>query len=287
MKNLRLLSLVVFAILAFTSCRRQLQESLQSASDNAAIETEYSQIYDVVSDYASTDGRTGKKEADSLFLPSGAVVVFNDTTFTDGDGIDFYFDYGPLDHGASFKGILCKDGRYRAGKIHVSMDKRWSDFPVTVNITIAGSDEYYVGNGTKMYKVTGLKTITRNTATSYTVDVTNATLQRDNGTVSWNSNRTVSQTYDAGAGWYNDEYTVSGSASGTNANGVTYTVVTTTPLKKKLSLGCLTTFVSGKLMITNSNGKMLEVNYDSYNNEACDKAVTITYNGKTNVIQVW
>ena len=23
------------------------------------------------------------------------------------------------------------------------------------------------------------------------------------------------------------------------------------------------------------------------NNEACDKAVTVTYNGKTNVIQVW
>ncbi len=285
MNNLRLLTLVLITVLAFTSCRKALTESIQSASDNAAIETEYSQIYDVVSDYSSTDARTGKTE--DLILPSGAIVVFNDTTFDDGDGIDFYIDYGPLDHGASFKGILCKDGRYRAGKIHVSMNQRWSDFPCIINITIASSDEYYVGNGTNMFKVTGLKTITRNSATSYSVEVTNATLQRENGTVSWNSSRSVSQTYDAGAGWYNDEYTVSGSASGTNANGVTYNVVTTTPLKKKLTLGCLTTFIAGNLMLTNSNGKMLEINYDSYNNEACDKAVTVTYNGTTRVIQVW
>ncbi len=285
MNKLRLVSMVLIAAIAFTSCRKELTESIQSASDNAAIETEYAQIYDVVSDYASTDTRTGK--TDDLILPSGALVIFNDTTFTDGDGIDFYLDYGPVDHGASFKGILCKDGRYRAGKIHVSMDHRWSDFPCAINVTIASSDEYYVGNGTKMYKVTGLKTITRTSTTSYTVEVNNATLQRDNGTVSWNSSRAVTQSYDAGTGWYNDEYTVSGSASGTNANGVTYTVVTTTPLKKKLTLGCLTTFIAGKLLVTNSNGKVLEVNYDSYNNEACDKTVTITYNGHTNVIQVW
>jgi hypothetical protein len=138
-----------------------------------------------------------------------------------------------------------------------------------------------------MYKLTGLKTITRTSNISYTVEVTNATLQRDNGTVSWNSSRAVTLTYDAGPGWYNDEYTVSGSASGTNANGVTYNVVTTTPLKKKLTLGCLTTFIAGKLLLTNSNGKMLEVNYDSYNNEACDRTVTVTYNGHSNIIQVW
>ncbi len=285
MNNLRLLAMVILTAMVFTSCRRELAESIQSAEDNAAIETEYAQVYDVVADYASTDTRTGK--TDDNILPSGASVSFADTTFTDGDGIEFTIDYGVLDHGASFKGILCKDGRYRAGKIHVSMDHHWSDTPVTINITISTADEYYVGNGTKMYKLSGLKTITRSSATSYSVTVTNATLQRDNGTISWSSNREITQTHDAGAGWYDDEYEISGSASGTNVNGVTFTVNTVTPLKKKLTLGCLSTFVSGDLMLTNSNGKMLEINYDSYNNEACDKSVTITYNGTTKVIQVW
>ena len=36
-----------------------------------------------------------------------------------------------------------------------------------------------------------------------------------------------------------------------------------------------------------SDGVAANPHKDSYNNEACDKAVTVTYNGKTNVIQVW
>ena len=287
MNNVRLLIWVTIAATVFTSCRKEANESIQSAQDNAAIETEYSQVYDVVADYVSTNPKTGK--TDDLILPSGATVQFGDTTFTDGDGIDFTINYGPLDHGGATKGILCKDGRYRAGKINVSMDHRWSDinFPNHIYVSIATSDEYYVGNGTKMYLLSGLKTITRNSTTSYSVEVTNATFQRDNGTINWNSSRTVTLSYDAGSGWYNDEYTITGSASGTNVNGVTFNVTTETPLKKKLTLGCLSTFVAGKLLLTNSNGKVLSINYDSYNNEACDKAVTVTYNGHSSVIQVW
>lgn len=284
MNKFRKLPLFFVLLVVFSSCNKDRNESIQSAQDNAAIETEYSEIYDVVTDYVSNDHRTGK--TDDYILASGAEVWFNDTTFTDGDGVDLTLDYGRLENGSGSKGVVCKDGRYRAGKIHVSMDKRWTESP-TINVSIASSDEYYVGNGTKMYKVTGLKTITRTSATAYSVEVTNATMQRDNGSVSWNSSRAVNLSYDAGQGWYNDEYEISGSASGTNANGVTFMATTQTPLKKRLSLGCISTFISGKLIVTNSNDKMLEVNYDSYNNEACDKAVTVTYNGKSSVVQVW
>jgi hypothetical protein len=284
MNQFRKLPLFFVFLVVFSSCNKDRNESIQSAQDNAAIETEYSEIYDVVTDYVSNDHRTGK--TDDYILASGAEVWFNDTTFTDGDGVDLTLDYGRLENGSGSKGVVCKDGRYRAGKIHVSMDKRWTESP-TINVSIASSDEYYVGNGTKMYKVTGLKTITRTSATAYSVEVTNATMQRDNGSVSWNSSRAVNLSYDAGQGWYNDEYEISGSASGTNANGVTFMATTQTPLKKRLSLGCISTFISGKLIVTNSNDKMLEVNYDSYNNEACDKAVTVTYNGKSSVVQVW
>ncbi|HLP22119.1 MAG TPA: hypothetical protein VK174_17515, partial [Chitinophagales bacterium] len=217
MNKFRFLSLVAVAILSLTSCKKELAENIQSAQDNAAIETEYAQIYDVVADYASTDQRTGK--TDDMILPSGAVVTFADTTFTDGDGIEFTIDYGPLDHGTNYKGIACGDGRYRAGKIHVGMNNRWNNFPVTLNVTISTADDYYVGNGTKMYKLSGNKTIQRDNATSYRVVVTNATLQRDNGTISWDSDRSITRTYDAGPGWYNDVYELSGSASGTNVNG--------------------------------------------------------------------
>lgn len=285
MKKNRIVALIAFATIMLTSCRKELAENIQSASDNAAIETEYAQIYDVVADYASTDPRTGKNE--DLILPVGATVTFTDTTFDDGDGIEFMLDYGPLEHGTSYKGIPCGDGRYRAGKIHVGMNNRWNNFPVALNVTISTADEYYVGNGSKMYKVSGNKTIQRDNATSYRVIVTNATMQRDNGTISWDSDRSITRTYDAGPGWYNDEYEISGSASGTNANGGSFIVATLHPLKKKLTQGCLSTFVKGELTLTNGNGKVLNINYDTFNNEACDKTVTVTYNGQSKDIQVW
>jgi hypothetical protein len=285
MKTTRIITLTLLAMVFTTSCRKELQESLQSAQDNAQIETEYAQLYEVVTDYAANDVRTGK--TDDYILPSGAVVTFTDTTFDDGDGVDFYINYGPLDHGANYKGILCKDGRYRAGVVHVGLTDHWSSTPCILTIAISSADNYYVGNGTKMYKLTGTKEVNRTSATSYAVTVTDASLQTDNGTAYWEATRNITQTHDAGQGWLNDEYTISGSATGTNANGVTFTAQTITPLVKKLSIGCLSTFVAGELVITNSNGKVLSVDYDVYGNQECDKTVNITYNGKTRTITLW
>jgi hypothetical protein len=285
MKNIRLLILVTLPLIFIASCRKEVQESIQSAEDNAQIETEYAQIYEVVTDYAANNSRTGK--TDDYMLPSGAMVTFTDTTFDDGDGVDFLIDYGPLNHSGSYKGILCKDGRYRAGVVHVGLSNHWSNIPSTLTIAISSADNYYVGNGNKMYKITGTKVVNRTSDSSYTVTVTDATLQRDNGIAYWNANRTITRTFDAGQGWLNDEYTITGSATGTNANGVAFTAQTVTPLLKKLSVGCLSTFVAGKLVITNSNGNTFSIDYDVFGNKECDKTVNVTYNGKTRTITLW
>ncbi len=285
MNKLPIFLLIAATSFLLSSCKKEIEESIQSAEDNAQIETEYSHIYDVVADYASTDSRTGKTE--DYLLPNGAVVTFSDSTFDDGDGVDFIIDYGPLNHGGTTKGLACKDGRYRAGKIHVGMSSHWSDIPCTLTIAISAADEYYAGNGSKMYKVTGTKVVERTSDTSYTTTVTDATLQRDNGIVSWSANKNITLTHDAGTGWLNDEYTVTGNASGTNANGVGFTVQTLTPLVKKLSIECMRTFIAGELTITNTNGKVLSINYDSFGDQACDNTVTVTYNGKSRNITLW
>lgn len=280
----RLMLLFTASAILFSACKRNLAESIQSAEDHAQVETEFSQLYDAVVDVASTNGLTMKTE--DYYLPSGALVTFSDSTFNDGNGVAFTVDYGIM--GSSVpKGLLCKDGRYRAGKIHVTMSNRWSETPCVITLSVPSANEYHVGNGNNMYKVTGSKVITRTSLTSINVSVANATLQKENGTVTWNSNRTLTLITDAGPGWLNDVYEVSGSATGTNVNGESFTVQTQTPLRKQLSLGCLSTFVSGKLLLTNSNGKVLSIDYDSFGNQACDKTVTVTFNGKTRTISVW
>jgi hypothetical protein len=277
--------LTLLGMLFFSSCKREFLESIQSAEDNAQIETEFSQIFETVADFAATDGRTAK--TDDFLLPSGAIVTFTDSLFNDGDGIDFKVNYGPLNNGGSSKGRLCKDGRYRAGIINVGMSSRWSEIPCVITIAISSTDQYFAGNGTNMYQITGTKTITKTSATSYTVEVLNATLQRDNGVVSWNAERTITKTKDPTSGWQNDEYTITGSADGINANGDAFTAQTTTPLVKLMSLGCLSTFITGKISVTNSNGKVLSIDYDSFGDAACDKTATIYYNNRSRNITLW
>lgn len=277
--------LTLLGMLFFSSCKREFLESIQSAEDNAQIETEFSQIFETVADFAATDGRTAK--TDDFLLPSGAIVTFTDSLFNDGDGIDFKVNYGPLNNVGSSKGRLCKDGRYRAGIINVGMSSRWSEIPCVITIAISSTDQYFAGNGTNMYQITGTKTITKTSATSYTVEVLNATLQRDNGVVSWNAERTITKTKDPTSGWQNDEYTITGSADGINANGDAFTAQTTTPLVKLMSLGCLSTFITGKISVTNINGKVLSIDYDSFGDAACDKTATIYYNNRSRNITLW
>ncbi|MCS6934689.1 MAG: hypothetical protein NZM35_06035 [Chitinophagales bacterium] len=274
---------VVFMLAMLVACRKELRENIQSAEDNAQIENEFSSLYDAVSDFVATDTRTAK--TDDYILPSGAVVSFTDSLFSDGDGVDFTINFGPLGDNTP-KGTLCRDGRYRAGIVRVMMDRRWKEPGCVLVISVPSANEYYVGNGSKMYKVTGTKTITRTSEKSYQVTVNDATLQRENGTVSWQSQRTVTLVKDAGPGWLNDEYEITGSASGTNVNGESFTVETISPLLKKLSIGCMSTFVAGELKIT-SGGKSLQLNYDTFGDKACDKTATVTYRGRSRDITLW
>jgi len=289
MKTFKFITLISFSVLfsVLISCRKaDLEESVQSAQDNASVETEFGNVYDVASGYAQEDGLTGK--TDATILPSGAVVTFQDSLFVsqDGDPLEFTIDYDTLKTTAP-KGLLCKDGRYRAGKIHVSLKEKFGTADNQIVITIAAADNYYVGNGTDMRKVTGTKTVTRQgSAKTWSVDVSNATLETSKGTIQWNANRTLTQTVDV-AGVMGDEYTISGSAQGTNAQGESFSVVTTKPLVKKLQVGCLSTFVSGALTLTNSKGKTFAIDYDPYNNQACDKTAKVTYNNKERIITVW
>jgi hypothetical protein len=80
------------------------------------------------------------------------------------------------------------------------------------------------------------------------------------------------------AGVWGDEYEVTGSGSGVNREGDAYTWRVTTPLLKRLQLGCARTFVKGVISVKNEDaGRSLDVDFDPYNNAACDrtaKAIT-------------
>ncbi len=272
-------------LLTIHSCKKDSGVKEYSAEDNTAIETEYAQIFDVVADYLSSDSTTRK--TDNNILPEGIAVSFIDKTYADSDGIVCFIDYGSLDHGSSYKGIPCRDGRYRAGKISVAMSKHWTDIGTVAIVTVSSSNEYYVGDGTKMYKVSGWETITRTGDSTFTIEIENAAMQRENGNMSWSASQTIRLLNGNNYGWWNTSYEVSGTAQGINKNGDAFNAEILRPLKKNLILGCLGTYVLGNVRIINT------VNSDDnkfaidYGDETCDNNVILISKNGTRTIQVW
>ncbi len=285
---------LLLVVLSLSSCRkREFNDSIQSAKENAQIETEFSNIYDLVSGVAESDGRTGKTDADSI-LASGAILTFSDSSFVatgnnpDGDPAEFVIDYGSLGNSVP-AGRLCKDGRYRAGKIHVSMRDRFNTADNQFVITIADADGYYVGDGTEMYKVTGQETVTRQgSQQKWITDVNDAIMETDGGKVRWSATRTITFVTDNPFTIWGDKYQITGNAAGFNSDEVGYTLTITKPLVKEIRIGCASTFTEGVIELQNSSSNSkLTLDYDPYDNANCDRVARASFLNYDKIITIW
>ncbi|HEY1046560.1 MAG TPA: hypothetical protein VGF79_08980 [Bacteroidia bacterium] len=263
------------------SCRKDTKdtlETIESAEDNSTAENEFTSLFDVADDFSSNDSRT---RSGNTILPSGAVVNFSDSTFNDGDGVECTIDFGQL-KSTTPKGILCNDGRYRAGVVHLSISKRYLQDSSVVEISAGDADNFYAGSdGVNLTKLTGTLKVTRTSANSLRIEVINARAINDKGTVSWQSVRNITKTLDNGAGILGDQFEVTGQASGVNRNGENFTVSIDVPLVKKVEMGCARTFIKGKITLTNaSSGKTIKIDYDPFNDGRCDLTAKATINNK-------
>lgn len=284
MKKISLISslLLVASISVFmVACKKDKNETLEtivSAEDNSTAENEFTSLFDVADDFSSNDRRT---RAGNTILPSGAVVTFQDSSYTDGDGVEATIDFGPVKNTVP-KGRLCQDGRFRAGKIHISSNRRYFLDSAEVVITVSDSDQYFAGSdGVSLTQLIGKVSIKRIDANTLKIDVVDARAINDKGTVAWQSTRTIVKTVDAGAGILGDQFEITGEASGVNRNSENFTVKIDVPLLKKVEMGCARTFVKGKITLSNtSTGKTISIDYDPYNDQACDLFAKATINGK-------
>ena len=259
------LSLAATASVFLIGCRKDKNETLEtivSAEDNSTAENEFTSLFDVADDFSSNDRRT---RAGNTILPSGAVVTFQDSSYTDGDGVEATIDFGPIKNTVP-KGRLCQDGRFRAGKIHISSNRRYFLDSAEVVITVSDSDKYYAGSdGVSLTQLIGTVKIKRVDATTLKIDVLDARAINDKGTVAWQSTRTITKLVDAGAGILGDQFQITGDASGVSRNKENFTVKIDVPLLKKVEMG---------------TGKTISIDYDPYNDQACDLFAKATINGK-------
>ncbi len=172
----------------------------------------------------------------------------------------------------------CNDGRNRRGSLVITFTGHYRDSGMVKTVTPVN---YFVDD----YQITGTKTITNkgHNAAHHLVYEVSANLQiikpNGGGTIVWNSTR--QREWTAGEStpqWNDDMYSITGNASGTNANGNTFTSVITTTLVRNMALGCRRHFVSGVIDHTPAGKPTRTLNYG---NGACDDLATVTINGIT------
>lgn len=185
-------------------------------------------------------------------------------------------------------GSGCTDsyGVNRKGKLIGVFSGRYTDAGTTVDVSF---DNYYVNN----HKVEGVKTIEnsgRNGSSQLEFDVTDdllITKPGNGGQVTWESSRTHTWiTGESTALWIcDDEYSITGTASGEASDGTPYGLRTAGGDPAKIRV-CCPYIIDGTLIYEVDGDDVAEVDFgtQAISGFDCDAVVTATYLGRDYVL---
>jgi hypothetical protein len=257
--------------LIVSSCKKDdIDKDTETANDNAFANKAFNDLQ-TISDQASAGSlQTFVASTGEATLLSGCATVTLDTI---ANPHSLTIDFGTTN-------CLCKDYRYRRGKIIVTYTGRYRDSGTVITYSF---DNYFVTD----CQITNnsSKTVTnmgKNTSGHlwYTISENGTIIKANNGgTITWISTR--QREWIAGEStpiWTDDIYLISGTASGTSSNGQNYTLTTISPLRIELTCHNI---VSGIVEI-NIAGKAKRTL--DYGNGTCDNQATVTILGKTYTI---
>jgi len=241
----------------------EVEESVQSAEDNALVENEFASIFEIVDNEATENSVFGTGSAPNALAPPCLTRTVDTANRT------LTLNFGSAN-------CLCNDGRERRGTVTAVFEGKYKEAGSSVRITLG---EDYAMND---MRVGGRTTATRNGPADFTLTVGGASITTPTGTILWSANRTVVRTEgDGTATPWDDVYRYTGSAYGTNRNGETFTVLIDEPLVKRMQSGCLANFVDGTLTLKGLSISTMTLDYDPVGGAACDRIAAVTINGST------
>lgn len=265
--------LIATSALLVTGCKKEKTEEADSdttsSNDNALMESTFNDVSNI-SDEANQGSVSSYKTEGGNGILSACATITRDTA-NSADPDTLRIDFGPTN-------CLCADERNRRGKIIIIHTGRYRDSATTWTTTF---EDYYVNDNHVMGTRTG-RNNGHNTAghLSWTIDVNGSIeLANGGGTITWTSTRTREWTEgESTPKREDDKFSVTGSASGTGANGGSYTMNITDPLVRDMSLGCRRHFTKGKFDLTPA-GKLTRT--IDFGDGTCDNKATVTIDGKT------
>jgi hypothetical protein len=251
------LSFLSISAFIFTSCQRERDTDITEGEETAMMDNNNNDVVAIL-DQASTGQLSQfKKERGCATITIDSISTPRKIT---------------VDFGAT--NCLCLDGKNRRGQIICTYTGKYKDANSVHSITY---NNYFINDN----QLKGYKTVTNNGLNAannpnYTIDTKDTVIKANNaGTVTWQSVR--NREYVAGYNtpiWSDDMFKVSGSGSGTRANGNAWAMTITTPLM--IDHNCKYKIISGEVQIQ-PQGKALRVL--NYGAGTCDNTATLTING--------
>ncbi len=263
----------------FSSCQKKQKKEedtdTQSASENSLATSIDNDMNNIADEAGRNKNVTSFKTSESSgILAQCATLTFDTLVSTNADSITVNFGNS---------NCLCADGRYRRGSLLIVYTGKYRDSLTTITVTPVN---YFVNDN----KVNGSKTV-KNLGHNaqghlvYDISANLSIVKADNsGTIQWTGTRQREWlTGENTLLWIDDKYSITGNASGTNANGRSFTSAITSgkPLIRDMSIGCRKHFISGEIQHT-PQGKPTRI--IDFGNGTCDDQATVTINSATYTI---
>ncbi len=265
---------ILNGVIFFNACKKEqtsdaLEYDTQTSRDNSLAEGTFSDVNSIVNQAIESGSLTTYKLNDahsSLLSNCANVTIIHDSS----GGGTIMIDFGQAN-------CLCLDSRYRRGIINVAYSGSYRDSGTTITTTFS---DYFVGkDNTKMFQVTGTKTVRNNGRNSsgnlnFSVTVDGHLMNSDGLTMDWTSerNREWISGESTPLNWTDDEYVITGSASGYSFEGKSYSANITHGLHIEYC-----PYITEGVFELTPQGK--PVRTFNYGNGACDPNAVLTVNG--------
>ena len=292
MKRVNLLAIIAISVSlsSMVSCTTDLTTGTDaSLTTTATDESQASSVNDQVvsstddyltnldaSGYQAVNGYQAVKGSENSEPQKSGVYLTNDSVkiTIDRYGLNDYPKNIIIDFGT--KGITVKRGNILKGKIYITVSNKMSIANSTR--TLRFSDFFVNDNSVKGNKVVTYMGLNLESKPYWTI-AANDTITRVDGTkIIWNTERTRTRMDDNQTPkiYWDDTYSITGTSSGVNAKGVTYTMViqAANPL---ITVGDFPYFIKGSVIITTENKTVLV----DYGDGTKDAIATATINGVT------
>ncbi len=272
---------ICVSVLMLGSCERinHNQDNNESSAQNyGLLQTELATIMELVDEVS--DQTTGKGTPSKFLLQNlskEAHIIVIDSSYFDGDDIEFVIDFGPVVK--PFKPTQkCLDGRFRAGKIHVRIKSHYIENSSESFVFTDANEEYWFGTDGKPSQILDLRmSITRDLKERLMYKNVKFKVKQGEVESEFEGNLVLEKI--AGIqtpGIMGDHYLLTGQGQIEHLDEeCDWRIVA--PLKKKIEPGCGMIPVLGEVLLENERtNKNISLDFDPFKNESCDRIVRAT-----------